>query len=341
MNRRSFYQHLGLAIPSLFLLQAEKRKKRILPRALQKGDTVGLITPGSYLSDEGLEKAIKNVESLGLKVKLGKHIRAKRGFNAGTDKQRLEDLHAMFADNEVQAVWAARGGYGCSRLLPKIDYRLIQKNPKILIGYSDVTALLNAIYHKTGLVGFHGPVGASDFTPYTVSHLEAMLMSTNDGYTIDTAVEQRKNHEIAYQLKDIKSGTAEGVLVGGNLSLLAAMAGTGYLPPLKGKILFLEEIGEKPYRVDRMLTQLRQAWKLDEAEAIICGVFADCEPEEGDHSLSLLETIEDRLGDLGLPLVYGLSFGHINSQCTLPVGVEVSINTYTHKITLLESAVHI
>jgi muramoyltetrapeptide carboxypeptidase len=339
MDRRTFHHYLGLAIPSLFLWQAEMRKKRIFPRALRQGDTVGLITPGSYLSDEGLEKAIQNVKSLGLKVKLGKHIRARRGFNAGTDAQRLQDLHAMFADNEVKAVWAARGGYGCSRLLPQINYQLIRKNPKVLIGYSDITALLNAIHHKTGLVGFHGPVGASDFTPYTVAQLEALLMSTNKDYVIHPAVEQKENPDSAYQLTTIKSGEAEGVLIGGNLSLLAAMAGTGYLPSLKNKILFLEEIGEKPYRVDRMLTQLRQAWPLHEAEAIICGVFADCAPDEGDHSLSLLETIEDRLGDLGLPLVYGLSFGHIDPQCTLPVGVKARINSDTHKITLLESAV--
>jgi len=150
-----------------------KKKKTIKPKRLKKGDTVGLITPGSYIDDEGLQKAVTNLEGLGFQVKLAKNIRAERGFIAGTDTQRLADLHSMFADKQVAGIWCARGGYGSGRLLPMLDYRLIKKNPKVVVGSSDITALLQGIYKETGLIGFHGPVGSSDFTEYSVDYMQA------------------------------------------------------------------------------------------------------------------------------------------------------------------------
>ena len=273
------------------------------------------------------------------RFKLSKNIRAKRGFNAGTDKERLDDLHAMFADTGVQAVWCARGGYGCSRLLPNIDYKLIQSNPKVLIGYSDVTALLQAIYKKTGLICFHGPVGASELTDYTKEQVTAVLIEGKSDYTIQLASENQSHEDPLYHSRVIREGTGRGILVGGNLSLLAAMAGTDFEIDLKGKLLFIEDIGEKPYRVDRMLTQLRQAQDLQKLSGIALGVFADCEAKKDDLSLSLAETLEDRLKDLGIPVIYGISFGHISNQCTLPVGIEAELNTSNQTITLLENAV--
>jgi len=340
MNRRTFKKKLALGIPLIMSpTMALGAKPRILPKRLRPGDTVGLITPGSYLDDEGLEKAVENIIRLGFKVKMGANIRAKRGFNAGTDQQRLDDLHLMFSDDSVDAVWCARGGYGCSRLLPYIDYQLIKKNPKALIGYSDITALLNAIYKKTGLVGFHGPVGASDFTDYTTEHFKALLMQAKNKHQIKPASENLEEEELAYHPKTIRSGTAEGELVGGNLSLLAAMAGTGYLPDVKGKIVFIEDIGEKPYRVDRMMTQLRQAWKLEDAAGIAMGVFADCEADEDDLSLTLWETVKDRTENLGIPVVYGLSFGHIANQFTLPVGAKSRLDVEARSLTIMEAVV--
>ena len=319
----------------------KKRKKIIKPKRLKKGDTIGLITPGSYIDDEGLEKAVKNIEGLGFKIKLAKNIRAERGFNAGTDAQRLADLHSMFSDRQVSGIWCARGGYGCGRLLPHINYRIIKKNPKVIIGFSDITALLQAIYKETGLVGFHGPVGSSDFTDYTKEYLLKVLIEPTDQLSISLSKENQvlAKEEKVYATKVIRGGMAVGKLVGGNLSLLAPLAGTKYQPDIKGKLLFIEEIGEVPYRIDRMLTQLRQSYPLKEAAGIILGVFRGCEMKKGSRSLSLMETLEDRLGDLKIPVFYGTAIGHIKNNMTLPIGINARFNADRGELTLLERGV--
>lgn len=343
MNRRRFSK--GLAAGALGLLgggaaaAGRPRPALVKPRRLQKGDTVGLITPGSYIDDEDLQKAVTNIESLGLRVKPGRHLRAQRGFTAGTDAQRLADLHAMFADEQVAGVWCARGGYGCSRLLPLIDYELIARHPKVFIGYSDITALLQAFFLKTGLVGFHGPVGASDFTDYTREQVTAVLMDPAPRHAIALAAANQAVKDDAYQLRVLRPGVARGPLAGGNLSLLAALAGTSYALQGAGQLLFIEDVGEKPYRIDRMLTQLRQAAGIGAAAGIALGIFADCEADPDDRSLTLLETLQDRLGDLGIPVVYGLSFGHIEHMCTLPVGLPAELDTATLTLTLQEAGV--
>lgn len=343
MHRRTFHRNLLAGLLSWplfgFRQKAERSPDLIRPRRLRPGDTIGLITPGSYLSDEGLGRAVRNLESLGFRVKLGEHISAENGFVAGTDEQRLADLHAMFADPEVAGIWCARGGYGCTRLLPFIDYDLIRDHPKALIGYSDITALHIAIHQRTGLVTFHGPVGASDLTDYTRAQFEAVLMEGRAPYTIELSEDNLAKEAEAYQPAVLRPGKARGVLTGGNLSLLAALCGTPDEPDFAGKLVFLEEIGEKPYRIDRMLTQLRQATALHEAAGLALGVFAGCEPDEDDRSLSLQETLTDRLAELGPAAVYGLSFGHIANQCTLPVGVEAELDTEARTITLLERGV--
>lgn len=313
--------------------------QRIKPKRLSRGDLVSLISPGSYIDDEGLERAVSNLETLGFRVKLGKHIRALYGYVAGTDEQRLEDLHAAFRDREVQAVWCVRGGYGCSRLLPAINYDLIRKNPKALIGYSDITALLTAIYYKTGLVGFHGPVGSSKLTDYNQMHLEAVLMEGISDWVIQRPETYRENNDPAFVFETLRSGRAEGILLGGNLSLLAAMSGTDYLPQLDDYLVFIEEVGEKPYRVDRMMTQLRQANALSRAQGLALGVFSGCGPDAGSRSLTLSQTLHDRLEEMKYPISYGLPFGHITDQCTLPVGIQARLDADRGMLTLLESAV--
>lgn len=346
MNRRNFSKitaTTGFGILP-FLSEGVNREvkefcKKKQPKYLKKRDTIGMITPGSYISDDGLKTAIEHVESLGFKVQLGKHIRAKRGFNAGTDAQRLEDLHTMFADKNIAGIWCARGGYGCGRLLPKIDYQLIKKNPKVLIGYSDITALHVAIYQKTGLVCFHGPVAASEFTDYTVEHFQKVTMQPSTNFVIKPAKENIEKEDTNFYPKTIVAGKATGKLIGGNLSLLSSLVGTDFAPNFKNKIVFIEDIGEKPYRLDRMLTQLRQGTNLREANGIALGIFADCEAKEGDNSLTLIETLTDRLGDLNIPVVYGLSFGHITNQVTLPIGGEAVLNTADFTLELLEAVV--
>ena len=343
MNRRQFAGAALASLPLIAVPTAKKSKtckrdhKTIRPGRLTKGDTIGVITPGSFLSDEGLQKAVTNIESLGFTVKLSKNIRKQHGYIAGTDAERLEDIHAMFEDSKISGIWCARGGYGTGRLLPKLNYKLIKRHPKPLIGYSDITALLNGIYSKTGLVGFHGPVGASDFTDYAVEHLRKTLMQPQENYTISPfgGDEKEEKHEVTV----IRQGSATGKIVGGNLSLLAAAAGTPYEPNYKNKIVFIEDVGEKPYRIDRMLTQLRQAGKLHHAAGILLGRFNDCEAKEDDLSLTLAQTLTDRLGDLGIPVLSGFSFGHISNQITIPIGTKVTMNTKTKTLTIINAGV--
>ncbi|MEM9886484.1 MAG: LD-carboxypeptidase [Bacteroidota bacterium] len=342
MNRRNFKKQIaGLALALPLGKGLTDQPVTIKPQRLNKGDIVGVIAPGSQINEKALEKGKRNLESLGLEVKFAKNIRAKRGFNAGTDEQRLEDLHTMFADRNIAAIWCARGGYGCTRLLPQIDYNLIRTNPKALIGYSDITALLQAIQVETGLIGFHAAVASSDFTRYTKRYLKRILFQDKDETVIELAKpNQRKGkRDTAFQARTIRQGIARGNLVGGNLSLLAALSGTKWELKAQNKIVFIEDIGEKPYRVDRMLTQLRQAAALRFAAGLALGIFTDCEAGKNDLSLTLQETLDDRLSDLGVPVAYGLSFGHIPDQCVLPVGIAAELDATEQKLTLLEAAV--
>ena len=313
---------------------ANRKSKKLKPNRLREGGTVALVTPGSFLDDDGLQKAVQNVEGMGCKVQLSKNIRAQRGFLAGTDQQRLADLHWAFSDKSIDAVWCARGGYGCSRLLPELDYGLIRKNPKIIIGYSDVTALVNAIHQETALVTFHGPVAASDFTDFTKRHLQAVLMEGRENHIISLPeLDGSKIESIVFHPR-----TITGVLAGGNLSLLAAMAGTPYAVDFKNKIAFIEDIGEKPYRIDRMLTQLRQACHLEKACAIALGDFSDCNSDDP-NSLTLKETLTDRLDIKNLSVGFRFPFGHTGDHCTLPIGTMVEMDLGKMAISLVENAV--
>lgn len=341
MKRRTFTQRipaLALATP---ILSISSQPSIVKPKKLKKGDTIGLITPGSSISEEGVEKGITNMEQLGLKVKLGKHVDKVNGSTAGTDEQRLEDLHRMFEDENVDAIWCLRGGYGCTRLLPYINYDLIKSNPKVFIGYSDITALLQAFFQKTGLITFHAPTAASTFTKYVEQEIKKVLFKGKATWKIKSAKANLKKaeEEEAFQLEVLQSGKVSGQLAGGNLSLLSAMAGTDFALDATDKLLFLEDVGEKPYRVDRMLTQLRQSANLDQAKGIVSGIWSDCEASPNARSLTLMETLQDRLLDLNIPILHGVSFGHIENQCVLPVGVEAELDTEKQILTLLESAV--
>ncbi len=347
MRRRHFHRILGAGVAGAALAPFACAAVRdvpvsenvIKPRRLKQGDTVALISPGSYAPDDAVQKAYLNLEGLGLKVKPGKYLRAQRGFTAGSDQQRLDDLHAAFSDTEASAVWCVRGGYGCTRLLPFIDYPLIRQNPKILIGYSDITALLQAIHIETGLVGFHGPVASATFTDYAKGQLIKVLMEPAAIHTIPVAESQKEKKDSEYQPVTINEGKAEGILSGGNLSLLAAMAGTPHAFDFTNKLVFIEEVGERPYRLDRMLTTLLQASNLRKAAGVALGVFTDCQPKKDELSLSMMDTLRDRLEGLGIPVVYGLSFGHISDNCTLPVGISASLDVQQRSITILETPV--
>ena len=315
------------------------RKNIIKPKRLVKGDTVAVIAPSSGVAPETFEKALQNLADLGLKTKAGKSARTRNGFLAGTDKERLDDLHQAFSDAEIKAVWCVRGGYGASRFLPDLNFNLIRKNPKILIGYSDITALHTAIYQNTGLVTFHGPVAASNFSDYTKNHVVNVLMNPSAPYKIELSPDNIAKESNLFKTETITKGKCRGELLGGNLSLLTALAGTPFaLRNTKGKILFIEDVGEQPYRIDRMLTQLRQSVDMRQLAGIALGIFEDCNPKSNDTQ-SLVDVLKDRLGDLGIPVIYGLSFGHIRDQFTLPVGIEAELDTEKATMTFLETGV--
>lgn len=339
MKRREILKGLA-TLPLLSVSALSKNVKKIIkPKRLKAGDTVGVIAPASGLSQESFDKALQNLENLGFKTKVGKSARSVNGFLAGTDKQRLEDLHWAFSDSEIKAVWCVRGGYGVTRILPGVDYNLIKKNPKIFIGYSDITALHTAIFQNCGLVTFHGPVASSNYLDYSKNHVVNTLINPSAPYKIELSEYNKAQESNLYKTEIITAGKCRGKLIGGNLSLLSALAGTPFaLQNIKGKILFVEDVGEQPYRIDRMLTQLRQSVDLRSLAGIALGIFEDCNPKTA-GTQSLLDVLKDRFGDLGIPVIYGLSFGHIRDQFTLPVGIEAELDTANATMTLLETGV--
>lgn len=340
MNRRELLKAAAL-LPFLSpaALAGRSKSKIVKPKKLVAGDTVGIISPASPATAENFEKAVANIESYGLKPKIGKSARNRNGYLAGTDQERLDDLHAAFADKEVKGIWCVRGGYGAGRLLPQIDFRLIAKNPKVLIGYSDITALHLAISQNTGLVTFHGPDATTAPVEYTKKNALGVIMNPTAPYRIESSEFNRSNPAEHFKTQVISPGMARGRLTGGNLSLVSALAGTPFgLRDTKGKLLFLEDVGEQPYRIDRMLTQVRQSIDMRQLAGIALGIFEDCEAKSP-GAQTLLDVIRDRLGDLGIPVIYGLSFGHIREQFTLPMGIEAELDTASASMTFLETAV--
>lgn len=344
LSRRHLSKGMALALAAPLLpgtAQAASAGRLLKPPRLKEGDVVGLITPCGFLEQDGIDKAVRNIEDLGVKVRLGQHVLARRGRYAGTVEQRLQDLHAMFANPEVKAVWAATGGSGGISLLPYIDYRLIRQHPKIFVGYSDVSCLHLAIQRQTRLVTFHGPVGVSTFSDYSKRHLQAILMQPQKSYQMALSSENQAKAQTAPQFaaRTLRAGASSGRLSGGNLSLVAALAGTPYAAELQDRILFLEDIGEEPYRIDRMLTQLDLSQGLRHTAALMLGIFEKCEAPASEASLTLNETVDGLLLRAQVPAVMGYSFGHIAHQMTLPLGVRARLDTEQQTLTLLESAV--
>ena len=318
-----------------------KRKSSSKPKRLEKGDTIALVSPGSYITEEEKQESINNIQSLGFKVVYSDKLMQKNGFFSATDKERASDLNEMFARDDVQAIICARGGYGCARILPYLDYDLIEDNPKTLIGFSDVTALHYAIYKNCNLITFHGPVSISTFSKFCVKNFEDVLM--NPTFELNLVNSTSSNNYNPYGITTISEGTAKGELIGGNLTLATSLIGTEYDVDYSGKIIFLEEFLEEPYRIDRMLTQMIQAGKFVDVQGIALGVFKLCESNKTNpsfnNSYTLMEVLKDRLGNLGIPVIYGLSFGHIVDKFTIPIGIEAELNTDTQELKLLEPAV--
>lgn len=318
-----------------------------LPKALKRGDTVALVAPASpFFDPESHAIAREMVTSLGYKPKPMPNSARVAYYLAGSDAERAADLNAAFADPEVDAIWCLRGGYGSPRILPLLDYESIRKNPKILLGYSDITAVLNAVHRLTGLVTFHGPVASENMAESTLAALKkvagearpAGLIAAPPSFEAKEGRVERENRTFR-----VAPGRARGPLVGGNLSVFDTLIGTPFEPELKGRILFLEEVGEEPYRIDRWLTHLVLTGKLAGCAGIVLGKFHDCGPRVLEPSFNGTWTwqhvVADRLAGQGIPVLGGLMFGHGSQNSTLPIGVEAELDADKATLTLLGPAV--
>lgn len=309
--------------------------RAIKPPSLRKGDLIGVVAPaGPVRSWSKLEKGIRYLEKLGYRVVTGRHIDDKLGYLAGRDIDRTADLHAMFADRRVKAIFAARGGYGIHRILPLLDFSLIKKNPKIVVGYSDITALHLALYARTGLITFAGPMVSSGLTDLS-GKVEERFWQYLTSAKPPEPIQLRLHHP---RLRN--KAEASGRLLGGNLSVLGALTGTPFLPSFRNSILFLEEIDEAPYRIDRMLQQLRLAGILSGLSAVLIGEFTGCVPaDKRTPTLSIGEVFEDIFQSDRYPVVGGLRHGHLEGSVPLPVGVRCRLDPSARTLEFLGSAV--
>jgi muramoyltetrapeptide carboxypeptidase len=307
------------------------------PQALKKGDVIGIVAPASApLTQERIDKGAEYFERLGYRVKLAKNVRAVRGYLAGTDRQRADDINQMFADRDVKAIVAVRGGYGTPRVLDLLDYPLIRKNPKILVGYSDMTGLQLALFKKTGLVTFSGPMAGVEMfkgiDPFTEEHFWRMVTSTKKYGSV-------KNPDAA-PFVTLRKGKAEGILLGGNLSLITSIVGTPYAPSFKNSILFIEEVEEECYRFDRMLCQLKLAGIFNDAQGVLIGALTDVQASDTTKPfLTQDEVVNDYFGQLPKPVLAGLVYGHIPCKLTIPVGITASMDASRRTVSFTEGAV--
>jgi muramoyltetrapeptide carboxypeptidase len=307
--------------------------KIIKPRALRKGDTVGIIAPSNALFEQGeIEFTYQWLQKLGLKWKLGKHVFETYSEFAGSDEARLEDFMTMWCDAEVDGILPLRGGNGAARLLPWLDFELIGKHPKLFVGYSDLTALLVPIHQRTGLVTFYGPMATSFFkTSYSYHYWTKAVMSNRPiGLVTDPLPDQAWKPAYPPPRMVIAEGRGRGRLMGGCLTLIKQLQGTPFEADLTGKIVFLEDLHEEPHQIDRMITQLLYGGKLQKAAGILIGECINCKPGESQrqrfHLNNSVESIlRDRLGSLGIPVVYGMRFGHGQNQFTLPIGAMATL----------------
>ena len=334
---------LGAAVPGgggTRLLAQPGRKPVVKPPRLKAGDTVGLVIPSSAEWDPiNVDVLLESLTVLGLKGKLGSHVFDRRGYFAGRDEDRAADLNAMFADPSVNAIHCVRGGWGAARLLPSLDWDVIAKHPKILVGYSDITALLLSLHAKTGLVTFHGPNGSSVWNTFNVDWMKRVLWNgeaatfANKLEADDTLVPTKN------RTRTITPGVARGKLLGGNLTVFTSIIGSPFVPDFSGAILFVEDVQEAPYRIDRMFTQLKLAGVLDKLKGVVWGTCSKCDPGDGFASLTIPDVLNDHVKPLGVPAFHGAMIGHVERQFTLPVGVEVEIDATAGTIRMLEPAV--
>ena len=345
MERRKFLAGVGAAaaFPALRAAIIDSPPDLVRPKALRPGDTVGLITPATEVPDpDRLAMVERTMNYFKLKMKRGRNVGKRFGTYRESVEARLDDLHSMFRDPEVNAIFCIRGGYASAHLLDRIDYGLIRRNPKIFIGYSDITAMHLAINRHAGLVTFHGPMALSRFTDYTQLYFRKALFETTPIGKI-TNPPDSNDLRPAHPLRTVRRGTASGRLIGGNLSLVSTTLGTPYEIDTRGKILFIEDVEEQAYSIDRMLTHLRLAGKFDQVAGVIWGECQDCGPRDFQPSttipFSVGEVVDNILGGLKVPVLSGLTIGHTSDQLTLPLGVAATLDATAGTLEIKEAGV--
>jgi muramoyltetrapeptide carboxypeptidase len=312
-------------------------------RRLQPGDTVGLVAPATAIfEDVTVDIARESLEGLGLKVKTGTHLRDRHGYLAGDDQARANDINGFFADKSIAGVIPIRGGWGSARVLPHLDFDTIRRNPKVMMGYSDITALHNAIQARTGLITFHSPVGTGRWDAWSVDWVKRVLF---DGEAVTmanpkTLSDRNALTQVENRTRTITPGKARGRIMGGNLTVLTAILGSGYVPDYTGAILFIEDVQEDLYRIDRMLTSLKLAGILDKAKGVVFGTCSQCGPGNGNYgALTLEEILADHIKTLGVPAWQGAMIGHDQPQWTVPFGLDVEIDATAATVTMTEPGV--
>ncbi len=300
-----------------------KKNKPIRPASIEAGDTIGIVAPASPFDKDLFDRGIQTLKSIGYQVHIPDDLFERNGYLAGTDKQRADLIHRCFSDPSLKALVCARGGYGSMRLLPLLDFSLIQNNPKIFIGLSDITAALSAIYSNTGLVVFHGP---------SVTTLSNASPKTRDA--LQAAISPEQPYELEMQKGiTIRSGAASGRVCGGNLNTLNHLLGTPYAPEFKDHLLFLEDRGEKPYRIDRMLTQMSQAGCFEHLSGLILGDFIDCGSQD-----EIIQIFTDTFAGASIPIVAGCEAGHGKQNLTIPFGLEATLDADDCKLSYHQPA---
>ncbi len=320
--------------------------KALLPTALGPGSTIGIASPASGVTSREVRDFVSICAELQIDVRFGRNISKNTGYLSAPDDERAGEFMDFVSDPSIDAIICGRGGYGVMRILPLLDYAAIREAGKVIMGFSDITALLIAVNQLSGLVTFHGPVASSTFDDFTLEAMKTVLMAEkNRSLKIDNVAAGTTTSYYSFsdeRVTTIHPGLGKGRLTGGNLATLVSTLGTKYEVDTKGAILFLEEINEEPYKIDRMLTQLWLAGKLQECNGIALGNFRNCEakgPAFSNPSLSLTRVIEQCTSNLGIPVVYGLPFGHVRSKMTLPIGVTAELDASKKKLSILNTAV--
>ncbi len=336
ISRRKFIPLIGTAFLGVASLSCDTNPllvpSRTLPNRLKNGDTIGIAASAGPIRNKKEVQDFQNIlHQLGYKTKLGKNIFGQHGYFSANDKDRASEFMDLVSDEDVHGIFFIRGGWGCARILDLLDFDIIERNPKVIMGFSDITALLNAITSKTGLVTYHGPGGNSTWNDYSVKYINRLLRVGEKVVYKNTTADE--------PIVSYTSGIAEGICFGGNLSVICGLIGSKYLPDWTDKILFLEDVGEEPYRIDRMLTQLYLAGVFDHISGLILGSFRKCTPEEPERSFTLNEVFEQHFLESKFPVFYGAQIGHIRNKFTIPVGIKIKMNADLGTIKLLESGV--